>query len=139
MTNIIRTNTSLLMDRLNDYISELGIEGLVGLHNTYCEKTHNDLDHIFLMGEFDYKYKDCTPLDICFAVCFDNFKPTDDYYYFDRSGSIQSTNNPIDRIDKDSIISYIITNSDDLDDWRIGSIITEWHEYIEERIDEDVN
>lgn len=136
MTNIIRTNTGLLMDRLNEYISELGIEGLVGLHNSYCEKTYNELDRISLMGEFDEEYKDCTPLDICFAVCFDNFKPTDCYYYFDRSGSIKSTNNPIDIIDKDSIISYIITNSDDLDDWHIGNILSEWNEYIEECIDE---
>lgn len=118
-----------LYEEILNALEDMYLPDLIHIYNNYCIATDNYDDKIYLMNEFDERMESFTPWEVA-RLCFDgDFRPCDNYFYFNGYGNIMS----FDFIDQaniniERIAEYIKRNNDALHDDTIQTILDEEEE-----------
>lgn len=88
---------------------------IVSAWNEMCDRVGSCDEVIYSMYTFDELFYGREPLDIVSLVERTNFCSSDDYFSFDRSGVIESFNDPEDYscYDIDALVNFLIEYGDD--------------------------
>lgn len=104
----------MLNNELYTLISEMDFDDLVMLSNYYIDQIGSD-DYIYMMDDFDTIMCDSTPTETAHKILFGNFRITDDYFWFNGYGNLESGSYTYVQLPTEitDIVNYIIENDDD--------------------------
>jgi hypothetical protein len=98
-------------DSVIEYIDSLDDGELVSLHNEYCQSISASDDEIYYNDEdFFNTFFPENVLEAVRAVCFGDYRYSDEYVVFDGYANLESSNLPDDWIDKQAIANDILDN-----------------------------
>lgn len=122
-------------DAIREYIKNLLDHEQVDLWNNYCDAQNYDDGRIEYMEDFDDMFYGLSPLEIVRRLD-SSFNSWHEWFYFDGTGNVCSTNYPEDEvIQQDDIAEYIDESGDDLYCSGIAELLKSWDEDDED--DED--
>ena len=117
-----------LYEQIKNALKNMDINDLVNIHNEYCDAANYPDNRIYSMEEFDELMSGSTPWEIARSAFYGDFRPCDDYFYFNGYGNLASfdyigeDNTPIYI---DDIAEYIEREGDDLWNDEIKDILAE--------------
>lgn len=98
---------------MNDVVYFMNDDDFVDLWNSYCGSDYRSGENIYYMCEFDDLMRSYSPVEILESVD-DDFSTYDDYFSRDPYWEcFSSFNDPLEKVDLDELIDYIIDNDDD--------------------------
>lgn len=123
------TNTKTLKELIEEAIGELYDDELITLHNEYCAAVNYD-ELIYPMEEFDEMMGGCEPWEIARSCYYGDFRPCDNYFYFNAYGNLCSGDfvEQLPICDYSEIAEYIAQNEDSLYIDKIQDIIDNYEE-----------
>lgn len=99
-----------------EYVENMSDEELVSAHNIYCENSNSSDDEIFINDDdFFNTFFEGKTMEAVRAVCFGEFRYSDQYVVFNGYGNLDSFSNPSTHIDKSEICNDISENPDSYD------------------------
>lgn len=107
MKNYIENN----FDSVMEYIDSLDDNDLVSLHNEYCQSIGDSDGEIYYNDEdfFNTFFPD-NVLEAVRAVCFGDYRYSDEYVVFNGYANLESSQYPDNWIDKQAIVNDILEN-----------------------------
>ena len=81
-------------ERLIEVLEELPTADLVAVHNRYCEECNYPDDHVYQMAEFEEIMEGTQMMDLVNMICYGNFLPSNDYFWFNGNGNLVSDDFP---------------------------------------------
>ena len=110
-------------DALKDWFDEQSDSDLMSLHNSYCESVGYDSDSVYEIGEFfSLFFGSHDILDVIRRLGSD-FNSNHNYARMDSYGNVESTSDVTDWVDVHEIITFIISDDDDLGNNDIREIL----------------
>jgi hypothetical protein len=84
----------------------------VSLWNEYCQESKGGEDQIFEFDEefFEMCFSGSNPMEVARAASFGSLNWSDDYIKFNGYGNLESFDSPIDEIDEDELLEWLIDN-----------------------------
>lgn len=126
-----------LYDAILECLNNMDTDDLVAIHNEYCEADNDPDDRIESMIEFDDLLYGKKPSEIADMVSGQNFRSSDDYFWFTIYG-VESSDFVDDMpIYKEDIAKYIEEKHDSLYNDEIQEIIDEYEEDEDEEEEEE--
>lgn len=104
----------MINNELYTIISEMDFDDLIELSNYYTEQV-GAWDYVYAMDDFDIIMCDNTPTEIAHMILFGNFRTTDDYFWFNGYGNLESGSSTYVQLPTEitDIVNYIVENDDD--------------------------
>ena len=110
------TTVKNTIESITDYLNELDNEGLVSIHNQYCQSCNYSDDEIYFNDEdFFNTYFEGKVLEAVRAVSFGEYRYQDEYVIFNGYGNLETFNNPTDHVDISAIAADILENKENYD------------------------
>jgi hypothetical protein len=104
------------LDAILEHLNDLDNNGLVSIHNQYCQNCNYSDDEIYNNDdEFFNIFFESKVLEAVRAVSYGEYRYQDDFVKFNGYGNLESFNNPSEHIDLNSIASDILENPDNYD------------------------
>ena len=135
------TRYEMILNYLKTLRETYETDTLVSIHNEYCDSNNCMDDYIYSMNDFDEIFSGSDPWEVARTCFYGDFRPTDDYFYFNGYGNCCSfdvisnqenfTNSPVYLED---IASYMDDNDDDLGCSEIREIIENYEELEAEEV-----
>jgi len=112
MNTTIKNNLEAVKNYLNNDCDD---SDLLTIHNTYSQENSSD-DEIYNNDEdFFNTFFDGKVLEAVRAVCFGDYRYSDDYVMFNGYANLESFNNVSDKIDIDTLADDILENPERYD------------------------
>lgn len=116
--------------RIEKALEKMCPEDLLMLHNEYCDATNRMDNCVYFMDDFDELMDGMKPWEIARAAFYGNhFNPSDDYFYFNAYGNLESLQYADDAdgeiIFTGDIAEYIARTGDALGNDEISEILKE--------------
>lgn len=119
---LVKTNEAMTEDErreaLTDLVDDLDDDELIAAWNSYGDEVSAYDDNVFSMDEFSEVFDgmDDSAWRAVRAAFYGNFNPTHDYWWFNGSGNLESSDDLDDSpIDKEAVVDYMIEHDKDLD------------------------
>lgn len=113
-----------VMEKLKAHIEELYDDQVVRLWNEYVALDKRYDDEIFPMDDFDEIIGEIQPFDLARLICYGEFSPCHEYFWYNGYGNLESSDRPKESpFCMEDMIKYIVENDEDLDDEGIREIL----------------
>lgn len=112
------TTTTLAnnFDIIKEHVNDLDNSELVNFHNICCQNSNNSDDEIYTNDEeFFNMFFDGKVIDAVRAICYGEYKYSDDYVIFNGYANLESFDNPTEHISIDEIVNDILENPESYD------------------------
>ncbi len=82
---------------------------LIAIHNEHCREVGSE-DEIHDNDDEFFDMMFSKTLEAVRAICYGEYRYTDDYVQFNGYGNLESTSNPLDFIDIDELVNVTVDN-----------------------------
>ena len=112
--------------RVKEVLEQLELGELIAIHNEYKKNVNGWDDLIYCMGELDEVLDGYTPSEILYKMWCGDFKPCDEYFFFNGYANLKSANYAFEMpIYMSEIADFILENNEDFGIYEITEILEE--------------
>lgn len=109
----MKTTIKNTIEAITEYLQNLTNNELISIHNEFCQSQNNSDNEIYNNeDDFFETYFGSKTLDAVRAVCYGDYRYTDEFVMFDGYANLQSFNSPSSYVDISDIANDILENSE---------------------------